>query len=135
GKCAVKWDELPQFAEGLIALLGSTSVPDVGFGVAPKQSFETSAIRSRFRASKKVRDREDALANTRDARAPRNPKHVAKFLISAFSRENVFIELHRHFVRGEERSNRELIDLAHTHHLPLVATNGVQYAKPYGREV
>src|SRR5919201_1879729 len=25
GKCAVKWDELPQFAEGLVALFGSGS--------------------------------------------------------------------------------------------------------------
>src|SRR5437016_1956005 len=24
GKCAVRWDELPEFAEGLVALLGST---------------------------------------------------------------------------------------------------------------
>ena len=28
-----------------------------------------------------------------------------------------------------------LIDLARAHRLPLLATNGVQYAKPYGREV
>jgi len=39
GKCAVRWDELPEFAEDLVALLGSASVSDVGFGVAPKQSF------------------------------------------------------------------------------------------------
>ena len=39
GKCAARWNELPQFAEGLIALLGSASVPDVGFGVTLKQSF------------------------------------------------------------------------------------------------
>src|ERR1700737_1346256 len=36
GKCAMKWNELPQFAEGLIALLGSTCVSHVGFGVSPK---------------------------------------------------------------------------------------------------
>ena len=59
----------------------------------------------------------------------------AQFLIDAFGRENVFIELQRHFIRGEERINRELIDLARAHRLPLVATNGVQYARPYGREV
>ena len=38
GKCAVRWDELPEFADGLVAFLGSASVSDVGFGVAPKQS-------------------------------------------------------------------------------------------------
>src|SRR5258705_1995389 len=59
----------------------------------------------------------------------------AGFLLNSFGRENVFVELQRHFIRGEERINRELIDLARAHRLPLVATNGVQYAKPYGREV
>jgi error-prone DNA polymerase len=56
-------------------------------------------------------------------------------LIDIFGREKVFVELQRHFIRGEERMNRELIDLARAHQLPLVATNGVQYAKAYGREV
>jgi error-prone DNA polymerase len=45
------------------------------------------------------------------------------------------VELQRHFVRGEERINRELIDLARANRLPILATNGVQYAKSYGREV
>src|SRR5437764_191347 len=40
---------------------GSAHVSRVGFGVSPKQSF-----------SAKVRDREDAIANTRDACATRN---------------------------------------------------------------
>src|SRR5207253_8464871 len=49
--------------------------------------------------------------------------------------ENVFVELQRHFIRGEDKVNRELIDLAAHFRLPLIATNGVQYAKAYGREV
>jgi error-prone DNA polymerase len=89
GKCAVRWDELPQFAKGLVALFG----------------------------------------------APQNSEDRARFLIDTFGRENVFVELQRHFIRGEERINRELIDLARAHRLPLLATNGVKYAKPYGREV
>src|SRR5204862_2336406 len=36
---------------------------------------------------------------------------------------------------GEEQINRQLIDLARANRLSIVATNGVQYAKPYGREV
>ena len=58
GKCAVRWDELPEFAEGLVALFGSGSarVSRAGFGVAPKQSFETFTTRNRFSASKKVRE-------------------------------------------------------------------------------
>jgi error-prone DNA polymerase len=137
GKCAVRWDEMLQFAKGLVALFGSGSacVSRAGFGVAPKQSFERFATRHEFRASRKVRDGEDALASTRDACATRNSVHRAKFLIHAFGRENVFVELQRHFIRGEERINRELIDLARAHRVPLIATNGVQYAKLYGREV
>jgi hypothetical protein len=46
---------------------GSARVPRVGFGVAPKQSFERFLTRCRFRASRKVRVGEDALASTRDA--------------------------------------------------------------------
>src|SRR6266542_3248504 len=86
GECAVGWDELAQFAKGLVVLLGST-------------------------------------------------EGRARLLIDAFGRENVFVELQRHFIRGEERINRELIDLARANRLSLLATNGVQYAKPYGREV
>ena len=67
GKCAARWGELPQFAGGLVAFLGSACVSRVGFGVAPKQSFKRFSTRCQFRASRKVRDGEDALASTRDA--------------------------------------------------------------------
>src|SRR6266404_5270863 len=90
GKCAVHWDELPQFAQGLVALFGS--------GIA---------------------------SNARPART----------LIDAFGRENVFVELQRHFLRGEERMNQQLVDLAARYQLSILPTNGVQYAKSYGREV
>src|SRR5207237_8068602 len=56
-------------------------------------------------------------------------------MIDAFGRENVFVELQRHFVRGEEQINHQLVDLARANGLAIIATNGVQYAKPYGREV
>ena len=89
GQCAIGSDELPQLAEGLVALFG--------------------------------------------AGAPQNAR--ARFLIDVFGRENVFVEIQRHFLRGEERVNRQLVDLASHYRLPILATNGVQYAKPYGREV
>src|SRR5438876_3681583 len=68
GKCAARWNELPQCAEGLVALfgLGSACVsraiasPAWTFGVAPKQSFH------------KIRDGEDTIPNTRDACATQN---------------------------------------------------------------
>src|SRR5438128_3190337 len=120
GKCAARWNELPQFAEGLIALLGSASVPDVGFGVTLKQSF------------REVRDGGDAITSTRGACAPQNR---ARFLVDAFGRKNVFVEIQRHCLRSEDRLNRQLVDLAGHYQLPLLATNGVQYARPYGRQV
>jgi len=137
GQCPVRWDELPQLAEGLVALFGSGSacVSRAGFGVAPKQSFDGFTTRHEFCASRKVRDGEDAITSTRDACATQNCANRARFLIDAFGGENVFVEIQRHFIRGEERVNRELIDLARSHRVPLIATNGVQYAKLYGREV
>jgi len=134
GQCSVRWNELPQFAKGLVALLGSAGVSRVGFGVAPKQSFERFTTRRGFRASRKVRDGEDAIASTRDACATQSIDR-ARFLINTFGRDNVFVEIQRHFIRGEERINRELIDVARANRLSILATNGVQYAKPYGREV
>ncbi|MEY2550941.1 MAG: error-prone polymerase, partial [Verrucomicrobiota bacterium] len=65
GECAVKWNELPQFAEGLVALLGSARVSRVGFGVSPKQSPKSSR-------------RRDAVAHTRDACPPRSPAEDAQ---------------------------------------------------------
>src|SRR5881628_1459510 len=107
GKCAVRWDELPQFADGLIAL------------------FNASLANCRASVS-------DANLARRFTETPYKP---ARFLIDVFGHENVFVEIQRHFVRGEERINRDLIDLARANRLSLLATNGVQYAKPYGREV
>ncbi len=85
GQCAVHWNELPQFASGLVALLG-------------------------------------------------NSANRAQLLIDVFGRDNVFIEIQRHFLRGEDRINRQLCDLAEHFRLLVVATNGVQYARPSGRQ-
>ena len=52
---------------------GSTRVSRVGFGVAPKQAFFLSRLAACREGQRKVRDREDALASTRDACATRNP--------------------------------------------------------------
>ncbi|HWN24675.1 MAG TPA: error-prone DNA polymerase, partial [Candidatus Sulfotelmatobacter sp.] len=107
GNCAVRWDELPEFTEGLIAF------------------FNAALVNCRASVS-------DANLSRRFTETP---YRRIEFLVDVFRRENVFVELQRHFIRGEERINRELIDLAHAHRLSLVATNGVQYARPYGREV
>src|SRR5213595_2937472 len=130
GTCAVRWNELPQFAEGLVAFfgLGSTGCQPVVCGSLPQTFFHPWRPNTQSVRQAAGRDRLAACA-------PQNAEHRARFLIDAFGRENVFVEIQRHFIRGEERINRELIDLARLNRLPLLATNGVQYAKPYGREV
>ncbi len=54
-------------------------------------------------------------------------------LVSVYGNKRLYVELQRHAVRGEERIIRHLRDLALTHGLPLLATNGVCYEKPEGR--
>ena len=107
GKCAMCWNELPEFAEGLVAFLNA-SIANCRASVS------------------------DANFSRRFTEMPYKP---IKMLINAFGRKNVFVEIQRHFIRGEERINRALADLAHANRLSILATNGVQYAKPYGREV
>jgi error-prone DNA polymerase len=120
GKCAVCWDELPECAEGLVALfgLGSAGFQPAGRGILPRQSV-----------------RHDVEQCAQDTRAPKTGEDRIECLIDAFDRENVFVEIQRHFIRGEERINRSLVDLARAKRLSILATNGVQYARPYGREV
>jgi len=134
GKCPVRWDELPEFAEGLVAFLGSARLQRAGFGILPKRTFLESRFTDQIEP-KKSSGMQNPFASALQACAPQNAADRAEFLIHAFGRENVFVEIQRHFIRGEERINRKLIDLAHANRLPLIATNSVQYAKPYGRKV
>ena len=56
-------------------------------------------------------------------------------LIGIFGTNNVYVELQRHLHREEESRNRLAIDLARNFHLPLLATNGANYAIPKAREL
>jgi error-prone DNA polymerase len=56
-------------------------------------------------------------------------------LARIYGRQNVFVELQRHFDRLEEARNQESIALAQSLKLPIVATNGVCYATPDAREL
>jgi error-prone DNA polymerase len=56
-------------------------------------------------------------------------------LIGIFGPGNVYVELQRHFQREEESRNRAAITLARSLNLPLLATNGICYAIPQGREL
>src|SRR6266700_1691606 len=54
-------------------------------------------------------------------------------LVGIFGPKNVYVELQRHFQREEESRNHAAITIAHSLNLPLLATNGVNYAIPQGR--
>lgn len=113
GKSQVRWNDLPAFAEGLVALTGDENGPLV----------------------RTIREMRPESANI----IPLIKKHssfpVLDNLIHIFGRQNVFIEIQRHLVRGEERINKMLVQLAQDHDLPLLATNGVLHATPAGRQV
>ena len=47
-----------------------------------------------------------------------------------FGRDNVYVELQRHFDRDEEIDNESLIDLAQAYRVPLLVTNGVRFSQP-----
>src|SRR5579859_1867059 len=56
-------------------------------------------------------------------------------LVAIFGRENVYVELQRHFDRAQEARNQAGVELAREMQLSLLATNGVCYATPAEREV
>jgi error-prone DNA polymerase len=131
GECAITWNELPQYGDGLMAVLGdlgSARCQRAVCGSRPQTSAKSR--RGRHRSVRQAAGR-----HTLAASAPRNSTEYAQRLIGSLGRENVCVEIQRHFLRGEERRNRELCDLAAQFRLPIVATNGVQYATPAAREV
>jgi error-prone DNA polymerase len=60
---------------------------------------------------------------------------IVQQLCTLVGRDNVYIELQRHFHRAEETRNQAAMEIAQKLHLPLLATNGVAYAHPQQRQV
>jgi error-prone DNA polymerase len=56
-------------------------------------------------------------------------------LVNLFGKQNVYVELQRHFDRNEEHRNQAAVRIARTLGLPLLATNGVNYAAAHDRDV
>jgi error-prone DNA polymerase len=102
GESKVRWDELSEFASGLVALTGDHE----GSVVRALQRDANNEAEGRLQQLKKI-----------------------------FGAGNLFVELQRHCVRGEDHVINDLLALAAAHRLPLLATNGVLYARPYGRQV
>jgi error-prone DNA polymerase len=62
-------------------------------------------------------------------------REMVERLLHIFGKENVYIELQRHQEREEEWRNQAALRIARALNVPVVATNGVRYAKAYDREV
>jgi len=62
-------------------------------------------------------------------------KNEVERLIQIFGPSNVYVELQRHFDRQEEFRNQAAVRIARSLKLPLLATNGVRYARPEDREL
>ena len=99
---AATWDDLEQYASGLICLTGGEEGP---------------------LAAALVNGGEDAGRAT------------VERLVRIYGRENVYVEVQRHYEREEEWRNQAAIRIARSLQLPVLATNGVRYATAYDREV
>ena len=62
-------------------------------------------------------------------------KRLTEIFGGSSGRPNVYVELQRHFHRDEEYRNRVAIEIAEALRLPLLATNGVNYAAPQASEL
>ncbi len=80
-------------------------------------------------------DEEGPLATSLQRRDFVQAEQTLRRLVSFFGVNNVYVEVQRHLRRGERWLNQQLIELAHTCGLKLLATNGVLYAEPAGRRV
>jgi error-prone DNA polymerase len=105
GQSKVAWSQWPEFAEGLVALTGDEEGPLI------------RAIRAE-------------RANNSGAQ---KPAQCLEQLLRIFGRDRLFVEIQRHYLRGEEPVNTILVQLARQFSLPLLATNGVLHARPGGR--
>jgi error-prone DNA polymerase len=62
-------------------------------------------------------------------------RKVVEQLTHIFGSRNVYVEVQRHQEREEEWRNQAAIRIARALQLPVLATNGVRYAKAYDREI
>jgi error-prone DNA polymerase len=62
-------------------------------------------------------------------------RELLKQLIAIYGHNNVYVELQRHYNRAQEVRNQTVIELARSLHLPLLATQGAQYARHEERQI
>src|SRR4030095_12510567 len=89
----IQWSELPDVAQGLVALTGDEEGPLIRAILRPGS--QTAAPRP---------DDEEA-----------SPSKVLQRLLGTFGRDRLFVEVQRHHLRDEERILKSLTDLAAQH--------------------
>ena len=99
---AATWDDLAQYASGLVCLTGGEEGP-----------LAAALISGGEEAGRKV----------------------VEHLMLLFGRNQVYVEVQRHYEREEEWRNQAAIRIARSLKLPVLATNGVRYARTYDREI
>ena len=78
---------------------------------------------------------EGPLAQALQAGGMQSGRQLLEQLISLYGRGNVYVELQRHYHRAQEVRNQACVELARSLSLPLLATQGAQYAKPEERQI
>jgi error-prone DNA polymerase len=80
-------------------------------------------------------DENGPLAEALKSGGKSEARRLLERLTSVFGRNNIYVELQRHFRPEQEHRNHAAIELARELGLPLLATNGVLYATPDDRQV
>ena len=62
-------------------------------------------------------------------------RETVERLVQIFGAQNVYVEVQRHREREEEWRNQAALRIAQSFKLPVLATNGVRYARKYDREI
>ncbi len=78
---------------------------------------------------------EGPLASTLARGGTEEGRRTLEQLADIYGRDNVYVELQRHYNRSQEARNHAAIELARSLKLPLLATQGAQYAKPEERQI
>ncbi|HMD97941.1 MAG TPA: error-prone DNA polymerase [Terriglobia bacterium] len=134
GEGAVTEDELAEHAAGLICLVGGMDVGIRGSGFAEEDRDSGLGIPGLLCESR-IPNPEPRSSQPRTPNPVPNPESRIDRLMGIFGRDNVYVELQRHFHRDEEANNQAAMEMARRLHLPLLATNGVCYASPDRRQV
>jgi error-prone DNA polymerase len=135
GKARVRWQELPEFAAGLIALTGDEEGP-LRRSLTKTFNIEHSTFNVQAPQLGRLLNVRRSMLNVECSQTGSEsaPATLEK-LLRIFGPDHLYVELQRHRLRGEDRVVRDLVELAEQFHLPLLATNGVLHMSEAERPI